>query len=328
MKPANLLMGADGQVRLSDFGIALPVAQAAHTVEEANHKAFQRGRVGRPTGGFHKARMVRSGQRVGAKRGRASTVLQRLTAYKSSCHIVQQHRFCLLQRTVQPIHPCTFQQMGTLQYMAPEVLLKEPTSPASDVYAFGVTLNELATGIIPFSDCTKVRALRLQRTQPERRPRQLQRSAAAIAEPSPSPLTSLCKACCLSAPWSMLCAFGWRCASVTFAGQPRGAHGAGDGLWPTGAGHCSGCRGPQVRTQQPLICEFQTHVAGSVQCTCCMLCMTETQPLRPQPRPTTSCSSGVFMTALGTPVPLATLPHLPARPITQAPAAARAPTWL
>lgn len=100
LKPANLLMGADGQVRLSDFGIALPVAQAAHTVEEANHKAFQRGRVGRPTGGFHKARMVRSGQRVGAKRGRASTVLQRLTAYKSSSYIVQQHRFCLLQRTV------------------------------------------------------------------------------------------------------------------------------------------------------------------------------------------------------------------------------------
>ncbi len=45
--------------------------------------------------------------------------------------------------------------MGTLEYMAPEVLLKQPGSAASDVYAFGVTLNELATGVYPFSDCTR-----------------------------------------------------------------------------------------------------------------------------------------------------------------------------
>ena len=46
-------------------------------------------------------------------------------------------------------------QMGTLEYMSPEVLLKEPTSLASDVYAWAVTLNELATAVVPFSDCTK-----------------------------------------------------------------------------------------------------------------------------------------------------------------------------
>ena len=39
--------------------------------------------------------------------------------------------------------------------MAPEVLLKEPTSAASDVYSWAVTVNELATGVFPFSDCTK-----------------------------------------------------------------------------------------------------------------------------------------------------------------------------
>lgn len=39
--------------------------------------------------------------------------------------------------------------------MAPEVLLKQPTTSASDVYAWAVTVNELATGIFPFSDCTK-----------------------------------------------------------------------------------------------------------------------------------------------------------------------------
>lgn len=40
--------------------------------------------------------------------------------------------------------------------MAPEVLLKaSPQSRASDVYAWAVTMNELATATYPFSDCTK-----------------------------------------------------------------------------------------------------------------------------------------------------------------------------
>lgn len=35
---------------------------------------------------------------------------------------------------------------GTLEYMAPEVLQKQPASAASDVYALAITINELATG--------------------------------------------------------------------------------------------------------------------------------------------------------------------------------------
>ncbi|GIL61123.1 hypothetical protein Vafri_15520 [Volvox africanus] len=46
--------------------------------------------------------------------------------------------------------------VGTLEYMAPELLLRtSPASPASDVYAWAVTMNEVATGVVPFSDCTK-----------------------------------------------------------------------------------------------------------------------------------------------------------------------------
>lgn len=45
--------------------------------------------------------------------------------------------------------------VGTLEYMAPEVLLKQPGSFASDVYAFAVAVNELASGVMPFSDCTR-----------------------------------------------------------------------------------------------------------------------------------------------------------------------------
>ncbi len=39
--------------------------------------------------------------------------------------------------------------------MAPEVLQKQGTSAAADVYAWAVTVNELATGTYPFADCTK-----------------------------------------------------------------------------------------------------------------------------------------------------------------------------
>ena len=46
-------------------------------------------------------------------------------------------------------------QVGTLQYLAPEVLQKQPTTTAADVYAWAVTINEVATGIFPFSDASK-----------------------------------------------------------------------------------------------------------------------------------------------------------------------------
>ncbi len=46
--------------------------------------------------------------------------------------------------------------VGTLEYMAPEILIKHPHSPASDIFALAVTLNELASGgMVPYSDCTR-----------------------------------------------------------------------------------------------------------------------------------------------------------------------------
>eukprot|EP00897_Mesotaenium_endlicherianum_P007988 jgi/Mesen1/7217/ME000371S06301 len=42
--------------------------------------------------------------------------------------------------------------VGTLVYMAPEVLAKEVHTHKSDVYSFAVSMNELATGVVPFSD--------------------------------------------------------------------------------------------------------------------------------------------------------------------------------
>ncbi len=46
--------------------------------------------------------------------------------------------------------------LGTLEYMAPEILLKtRPASPASDVYALCVMINELLARVSPYSDCTR-----------------------------------------------------------------------------------------------------------------------------------------------------------------------------
>ncbi|EPS68638.1 hypothetical protein M569_06125 [Genlisea aurea] len=42
--------------------------------------------------------------------------------------------------------------VGTLIYMAPEVLRKEIHTEKSDVYSFGVTINELITGVVPYTD--------------------------------------------------------------------------------------------------------------------------------------------------------------------------------
>ncbi|KAE8684771.1 Protein kinase and PP2C-like domain-containing protein [Hibiscus syriacus] len=42
--------------------------------------------------------------------------------------------------------------VGTLIYMAPEILMKEIHTEKSDVYSFGVSIHELLTGIVPYTD--------------------------------------------------------------------------------------------------------------------------------------------------------------------------------
>lgn len=42
--------------------------------------------------------------------------------------------------------------VGTLVYMAPELLQRRPWSADSDVYSLAITLNEVVTGCVPFSD--------------------------------------------------------------------------------------------------------------------------------------------------------------------------------
>ncbi|KAK9828917.1 hypothetical protein WJX72_002777 [[Myrmecia] bisecta] len=97
IKPANVLLTAEDEPILTDFGIAEYAAELEAEAADRNNLVGR----GKPSGGFHKRHMV-----------------------------------------------------GTLEYMAPEVLQKQPTSYFSDVYAWAVTVNEVATGVVPFSDCT------------------------------------------------------------------------------------------------------------------------------------------------------------------------------
>eukprot|EP00803_Ostreobium_quekettii_P000296 evm.model.scf_158.8 EVM.evm.TU.scf_158.8 scf_158:94407-100607(-) len=101
VKPGNALWrGEPGRVVLVDFGIAERKGGVEHG--GGRERGERRSVRGKPSGGFHKGRMV-----------------------------------------------------GTLEYMAPEVLQSQSHSTASDVYAFAIMLNEVATGVYPFSDCCK-----------------------------------------------------------------------------------------------------------------------------------------------------------------------------
>ena len=42
--------------------------------------------------------------------------------------------------------------MGTLDYLAPELIRGEPATPASDIYALGCTVYECVAGRTPFGD--------------------------------------------------------------------------------------------------------------------------------------------------------------------------------
>ena len=55
---------------------------------------------------------------------------------------------------------------GTPNYMAPEQALGKATSPATDIYAFGVILYEMATGAVPFQGESPIAVLTRHATEP------------------------------------------------------------------------------------------------------------------------------------------------------------------
>lgn len=66
--------------------------------------------------------------------------------------------------------------MGSAAYIAPEQVLGDRTHPASDLFAIGVMLYELATGEKPFGDPESVSGMRRRLYQASKPPREINRS--------------------------------------------------------------------------------------------------------------------------------------------------------
>ncbi|XP_010244437.1 PREDICTED: protein kinase and PP2C-like domain-containing protein [Nelumbo nucifera] len=69
--------------------------------------------------------------------------------------------------------------VGTLLYMAPEILKKDIHTEKSDVYSFGISINELLTGVVPYTD---LRAEAQAHTVLEMRYTEQQLTAAVVSE--------------------------------------------------------------------------------------------------------------------------------------------------
>lgn len=83
--------------------------------------------------------------------------------------------------------------VGTIYYLAPEVVWGAPYSPGSDLYAMGVMVHQLLTGKVPFNDPDPMRILtriRTERLEPvlglrEDVPEPLSKWLQGITEPDP-----------------------------------------------------------------------------------------------------------------------------------------------
>ncbi|GLJ11956.1 hypothetical protein SUGI_0180940 [Cryptomeria japonica] len=73
-----------------------------------------------------------------------------LAAYEKDLEVISLQNWKSSGKPTGGFHKRTM--VGTLIYMAPEVLKKEIHTKKSDIYSFAITINELVTGVVPYTD--------------------------------------------------------------------------------------------------------------------------------------------------------------------------------
>jgi serine/threonine protein phosphatase PrpC/serine/threonine protein kinase len=133
VKPSNILLDKDWRAVLCDFGLAesetelrASLQNAVYSEEDAEGKTVA-GRLIGAMGGSGGSAPKDATPNVFKKQGTAN-------GGKPSGGFQKQH------------------MVGTLPYMPPEVLMRQVPGYSADVYAFGITACEIATGIQPYSD--------------------------------------------------------------------------------------------------------------------------------------------------------------------------------
>jgi tRNA A-37 threonylcarbamoyl transferase component Bud32/tetratricopeptide (TPR) repeat protein len=115
IKPENVVVGDDGTVKVVDFGIARRLDRSS---------------------------MVK----IPTTQGAVARAVEIVDAFTQTIRIHGD----TLDTTAPQLTAATHTICGTPGYMAPEVLMGEPSTPASDVYSLGVLLYECLTGKRPY----------------------------------------------------------------------------------------------------------------------------------------------------------------------------------
>ncbi|RPI24363.1 MAG: serine/threonine-protein kinase [Acidobacteria bacterium] len=141
LKPENLMVTADRQMKVLDFGLAL----SGHEDRAARSQGAEEGMVHFGRGGRNVGRREEAGSENGAATQTATyrSSLQDVTGVGGVGDTPTRHGDIL----------------GTPFYMSPEQALGEPATAASDMYSFGLMMQEMFTGRRAYPESASIQDL-------------------------------------------------------------------------------------------------------------------------------------------------------------------------